>query len=40
MYGGEESWLGKLKEREHLADSLRQEDNIKMNVKINWMERC
>jgi len=42
MYGGEESWLGNLKEREHFADRLtrRQDDNIEMNVKIRWMERC
>ena len=35
MYGEEESWLGNLKE-----DRLRQDDNIEVDVKINWMERC
>jgi hypothetical protein len=37
--GGEESWLGNLKEREHFAGRLRQDDNIKMD-KITWMEQC
>jgi len=40
MYGGEESWLRNLKEREHFADRLRRDDNIKVDVKITWMERC
>jgi len=38
MYGGEESWLGNLKDREHFADRLRQDDDIKMD-KITWIER-
>jgi hypothetical protein len=40
MYRGEESWLGNLKGRGHFPDRLRQDDNIKMDVKIKWMERC